>query len=58
MRKVRDGGNVTRLWTRPSSLPAFNFAVVKHKKLVALPFLWVHGSFGKRTVSTLDGALD
>lgn len=32
--------------------------VIKLKKLKALPFLRVHSSFGKRRVSTLDGALD
>jgi hypothetical protein len=31
---------------------------IKLKKLKASPFLRVHSSFGKRTVSTLDGALD
>ena len=33
-------------------------AVIKLKKLKALPFLRVHSSFSKCTVSTLDGALD
>ena len=32
--------------------------MIKLKKPKALPFLPVHSSFGKRTVSTLDGALD
>ena len=30
----------------------------KLKKLKVLPFLRMHSSFSKRTVSTLDGALD
>ncbi len=32
--------------------------VIKLKKSKALPFLRVRGFFGKRTVFTLDGALD